>query len=355
MTKDTIFRYMSISKSITAVAFLMLYEEGKFSLQDPVAMYIPEFAKVQVAEQVPGDTNPIERAEFTLRDPVQPLTIRDLLTHRAGMPYMDEGGFLSAIFLDNQVGDFDIFGYDLTIEQYVQNIATMPLVLDPGAKYQYGFGPDIIGRLIEVISGMPLDQYMQEKVFEPLGMVDSNFYLPQDQVERFPTVYEFDDKGNLAVLEAPATSSFVVGPRKLFSAAGGVIGTAQDLAQFAQMLLDRGRLGKARLLGPKSISLMTSNQIGEDFVDEYLRFTGDKFGLGVSIREGRGQFDELESPGTYGFAGVYYTQFWVDPQEDLYVVWLTQVKFGFTGVAERVKNIVYASVLGPATTANFKQ
>ncbi len=342
MQEDAIFRIMSMSKTITAVATMMLYEEGKFLMQDPLDRYIAEYGTVQVAEPAENQRG------FITRDPAKTLTLRDLLTHRAGMPYMDEGGFLSEFYVANNAGLFQAYGYDESLEDYVARLASLPLVDDPGGAWQYGFGPDVMGRVIEIISGQSLDQFYRERIFEPLGMKDSAFYLDETEAERLPSVYFAGNDGQLLAdpIETPADSPFVFGPKKLFSGGGGVLSTAEDFARFCQMLLNGGVLGDTRLLSRKSVELMIGNQIENEEVTDFFRFWGDKHGLGVAQRTKRGQYDELESLGTFGFAGVFYTRFWVDPQEDLVVIWLAQMlPLDYTGVSERIKNVAYGAIL----------
>jgi len=343
MQQDTIFRMMSMAKPITAVATLMLLEEGKLLMQDPVANYIPAYGEVKVAEPADNESG------FITRDPVRPLTLRHLMSHRAGMPYMDEGGFLSDLYLNNRAGDFNVFLYEENLEQYVARLATLPLTNDPGETWEYGFAPDVMGRVIEIVSGQSLDAFFRERIFQPLGMNESGFYIDESKLNRFPTVYIAGEEGRLlpTPFEKASESPFIYGPKSLYSGGGGLISTAMDFTRFCQMLLNGGTLGDVRLISRKSVELMTSNQIAEDTVEPgFFRFWGDKHGLGVAIRAERGRYDELESQGTYGFAGVYYTRFWIDPSEEMIVLLLAQMlPLEYTGVAERVKNIAYGAIV----------
>jgi len=340
MNRDAIFRTMSISKSMTSIGVMKLQEAGLIRIDDPIGMYIPAFANQEVAIDF--------RAGTQSRVMDKQITIRHLLTHRAGMPYLFfPDAPLSQLYIANNVGGFDIFGYDETIGEYVQRLAALPRFDEPGGDFAYGYATDVLGYLIEVVSGMPLDQYLDQHIFEPLGMSDTGFYISPDDLYRFPSVYISTPAGGLDLLEAYDTSAFVQGPRKILSGAAGVTSTAYDFALFCQMILDQGKAGRDRIVSRKTIETMTSNHLGEGYIMDGFRFWGDKFGLGFGIRTERGEYDDLESLGTLAFSGVYFPKFWIDPEEEMIVIFFTQLlpyDADYRGVAARVKNAAFASI-----------
>ena len=197
------------------------------------------------------------------------------------------------------------------------------------------------------MSGLPLDQYLDSRIFQPLGMTDTGFYVSPTDLYRFPSVYISTPAGGLELLEAYDTSAFVRGPRKLLSGAGGITTTAYDLALFCQMILARGKSGNRRFVGRKTIESMTANHLGDGTIMDGFRFWGDKFGPGFGIRTERGEHDDLESLGTLAFSGVYFTQFWIDPEEELIVIFFTQLlpyDADYRGIAARVKNAAFAAI-----------
>jgi CubicO group peptidase (beta-lactamase class C family) len=305
MKTDTIFRLASMTKPVTSVAVMMLHEEGRFLLNDPVSKFLPEFAHPLVAVA----NRPNERAAggFRTVPAEREITIRHLLTHTAGLASGTGGATME---LSKGLAAFR--KPENTMAEYVKELAKLPLNFQPGTAWEYGPATDVLGRLVEVISGQSLDQFFKERIFAPLGMSDTHFYLPDAQLSRLATAYEKKD-GALVKLTAtgPATRG-----GKFHAGAGGLAGTAEDYLRFCQMLLNGGVLDGKRLLSRKSVELMTANHIGRiPMWRETLE--GYRFGLGFRVREHTGESALLGSDGSYGWGGAYGTFFWIDPKEQM--------------------------------------
>jgi len=317
MKPGTIFRIASMSKPITSVAVLMLYEEGHFQLQDPIAKFIPEFANptVLVPESSQGDVVPAKR----------PITIRHLLTHTSGLTYhWDQrvgAKYREAGITHGLLQDEDLLGDDM------KKLARIPLVHQPGEAWTYGLSVDVLGRLVEVVSGMSFDEFLRKRIFEPLAMNDTGFYLPEEKVPRLAAAYAPNEAGGLKHLGndilGEGSMRYTVtypyeGPKKYYSGGGGLCSTVLDYARFAQMLLNGGQLDGVRLLSRKTVELMTADHVGN--LNE-----GSGFGLGVSVRRSLSESGEIGSIGTYGWGGFWYTTFFVDPQEQMVGVCMAQL------------------------------
>jgi len=318
MTTDTIFRIASMTKPIASVALMMLYEEGYFLLSDPVSKFLPEFAEMKVVQPAePGAPEP-----YTLVAATRPITIQHLLTHTAGLANSYRGltqGEYAKVYGRKKPTD--------TIGDAVSRLAKMPLNFQPGTAWEYGPATDVIGRLVEVISGMPLDQFLHKRIFEPLKMTDTYFYLPEAKVNRFAANYEPDskNKNRIKLVEAPNKESrYIKPPHVYFSGAGGLVSTAADYLRFQQMMLNGGELDGVRLLGRKTVELMTANHIGD--LPIWLTGPGYGFGLGYSIIKDVGASRQPGSVGNYGWGGAFCTYFWVDPKEELIGIVMTQVR-----------------------------
>lgn len=300
MEMDDIFRIASMSKPVTAVAAMMLFEEGAFLLTDPISMFIPEFADpVVTTRSVDPETG--KRTTTTERARGQ-ITIYHLLTHTSGIPYNGEGIYGG---IDPSPG---------TIKENILNVAKLPLRHNPGEQFTYGMNSDVLGYLVEVISGMPLDQFMKTRIFDPLGMKDTFFFIPDDKMDRRVGFYR---RNNPDAVQQPEA------PRTMFSGGAGLRSTAADYMRFAQMILNGGELGGVRLLSPKTVAIMTTNQIGE-LNEPYNDNAGDKYGLGFGIRTVRGPLSGVESLGILDWDGAHTTRFWIDPQEKLIGIFMTQ-------------------------------
>jgi len=314
MPKDAIFRIASMSKAITTVAAVMLMEEGALLLDDPVSKFIPAFKKTTV--MAPPATSGSEATPIPAK---REITVRHLLTHTSGISYGTgpmEGQYKAA-----NVHMWYFADKDEPIAATIERLASLPFDAQPGERYVYGFSTDILGVVVEKASGLPLDEFFRTRIFEPLKMVDSSFYVPPAKASRFATVYSAGASG---LTRAPdpgrGQGDYVTGPRKSFSGGAGVVSTASDYARFLQMLLNGGELDGVRLLGPKSVELMTSNHVGNLYQDG--RFG---FGLGFEIVEHVGRSGRPGSVGEFSWGGAYHTKFWVDPVEKVVAVFMTQL------------------------------
>ncbi len=312
---DAIFRIASMSKAVTSVAVMMLQEEGALLITDPVARHLPAFSATTVA--VPDGSG-----GYDVVPTPRPVTIRDLLTHTAGIGYgAGPGGDLWR--------EADITGWyfahrDEPIRTTVDRMAALPFQSRPGERFVYGYATDILGAIVEEASGLSLDEFFATRIFDPLDMRDTHFYLPPAKVGRLATVYLHDPDGTLVrAPDGPGMNTqgqYVEGPRASFSGGAGLLSTARDYARFLQMMANGGTLGEARLLSPATVALMTANHIGD------LMGTGTGFGLGFQIRLGAAATGQPGSVGEFGWGGAYHTTFWVDPAERLVVVYFTQLR-----------------------------
>jgi CubicO group peptidase (beta-lactamase class C family) len=337
MTDDAIFRIYSMSKPITTVAAMMLVEEGRLGLQEPVAKYIPQFANVKVGVERNGDNG---QRVLDLVDPRQPMTIQDLMRHTSGITYGFFGDSLvKKVYTDSHItrGDFDN-------AEFADRIAELPLAYQPGTTWDYSHSTDVLGRVIEVVSAKSLYAFEKERILEPLGMRDTSFYV-EDQ-SKWPRIAE------------PLASDRAIGrdaefgdprvPRRWESGGGGMVSTAADYARFLQMLLSGGTLDEHHYLSPKSIAAMTSNQIGPAAGvvpgPFYLPGPGFGFGLGFAVRTEPGVAPQLGSVGEYFWSGAGGTTFWVDPKEDLFVVFMMQSPAQRLRYRIALHNMVYGAL-----------
>jgi CubicO group peptidase (beta-lactamase class C family) len=315
MTTDAIFRLASMTKPITSIAVMMLHEEGRFLLDDPISKFLPEFKNPKVAVA----NAPNERADggYRVVPAEREITVRHILTHSAGLasgtagPTMDLVKNLAA----GRNREKDV------LADYIGRLAALPLNFQPGTAWEYGPGTDVCGRLVEVVSGRTLDQFFRERILGQLGMDDTWFYLPDAKLARLTTAYKKGDRGALEKLPAPGPASRV---SRYYSGGGGLAGTAEDYFRFAQMLLNGGQLDGKRLVSRKTIEMMTTSNIGRiPLWQESLR--GYSFGLGFRVRERLGESLTLGSPGEYGWGGAYGTYFWVDPKEQMVGILMAQL------------------------------
>jgi CubicO group peptidase (beta-lactamase class C family) len=311
---DDIFRVASQSKVITCAALMTLYEEGRFGLDDPVSRYLPAFKNAQVL--VSHDTL---RGTYVVRPAKSEITIRQLLTHTAGIPYEHP--------LQNRpefrVPYFNSLERE-TLAGVMPRLAARPLIADPGSTFVYGLNTDVVGYLVEVLSGQPLDAFLRSRIFEPLGMKDTHFYLPPADAGRLVELYAKPaPDGPLAVHPNEAFRRFpVAGARTYFSGGAGLVSTVGDYARFAQMLLNGGSFNGRQVLGPKTVALMAVNQGGDLRVWD----RGDYIGFGLEITTPGGSYGDLNSPGAYGWSGMYCTEFTVDPDKNLVLLVFTNVQ-----------------------------
>ena len=328
MQLDTIFRIYSMSKPITSVAVMMLYEESRFQLNDPVSKYIPDFKKVKVFIKETKDG-------LELADSEREITIRDLLSHTAGLSY----GWDDDPPINEMYDEADLFNREGTIRDLVEKLTKLPLLYQPGTKWHYSVSVDVLGYFVEVISGKPFDKFLEERIFNPLGMKDTAFFVPEESWDRFPTSYEPDENGGIKVRDAASTSRYLK-PTSFFGGGGGLVSTAEDYMRFCQMLLNGGEFDGTRLLGRKTVELMTMNHIPEEIGP------GVGFGLGFSVVMDVAKTEELGSVGRYGWGGAAYTHFFIDPKEELIGVFMTQLRKydGYT-TREEYKVSIYQSIV----------
>jgi CubicO group peptidase (beta-lactamase class C family) len=340
MEQDDIFRIASQSKAITSVGVMILQERGQLLINDPVGKYLPEYRETTVAED---DGNGGYKVVPTKRA----ITIRDLLTHTAGISYGRGPGAQEWL-------DADIFGWytadrDEPIRETVRRMASLPQAAQPGEQFVYGYNTDILGAVIEVISGEPLDRFLKDNILEPLNMNDTDFYVPEEKRDRVATVYSLkgekislaDNPGTLDGVSHVGQGHYIDGPRKSFAGGAGFTSTTRDYGTFLQMILNGGALNGTRILSRKSVELMTANHLGD--IDYS---SGAGFGLGFEVITDLGEFGKPGSEGAYGWGGAYHSVYWIDPQENLVVVYLTQlIPAGDLDDQNKFRALVYQAIV----------
>lgn len=341
---DTLFRIYSMTKPITSVALLSLYEKGLFQLSDPVMTFIPEFKDLQV--YVSGDADNVETAPVA-----RPITFRDLFTHTAGFGY----GLFDNHPVDKRYVTEKVLGG--TLPELIQKVAQMPLLFAPGTRWNYSVATDILGHLVEVISGKTLDRFFAEQIFEPLGMQDTFFQVPAAKVPRFAANYKYlrTAKGadSFRLVSQPHRDSSYLEPPAMFSGGGGLVSTAADYARFAQMLLNKGTFQGERILGRKTVEGMTSNYLPNNsdmsgmgqpvFVN--MPCDGLGFGLGVSVVLNPAANQIIGTPGEYAWGGMASTAFFNDPAEEMSVIFMTQLMPSSTyPIRRELRVLIYQAI-----------
>lgn len=333
MQTDAIFRIASQTKAITSIGLMMMYEEGKFLLDDPISKYIPEFANPTVIDKYnPKDTT------YTTIPARRQVTIRDLLTHTSGIDYAGIGSpMMNGIYSKGGVrGGFG--NDDITIGDDIRALGKLPLVHQPGERFTYGLNVDVIGYLIEILSGKPLDLYFRERIFEPLDMNDTWFYLPEDKKGRLVKVNTENAEHKVAAMPQDAVS-YPLSNGKYFAGGAGLSSTTLDYAKFLQMLINKGEYNGKRLLARRTVELITSNQIGDLFVGK------DKFGLGFEITTKEGQAQLGISEGSFAWGGYFATTYWADPKERLVcLLFMQQVPLSHGEIQNKFKAMVYQAL-----------
>ena len=341
MEHDSIFRIASQTKAIVSTGIMILHERGQLSISHPLSRYLPEWADATVA--VPLEDTQDESGYDTV--PVnRPVTLRDLLTHTSGIGY-GMGGLAQAEWDEAGIGGWYFAGRDEPIRETVARMATLPHQAQPGEQWIYGYNTDILGAVIEVVSGKSLADFLQDEIFAPLGMKDTHFFLPQEKSERLAVVYTPDSAGGIRPAPAgdgmQSQGMYVDGPRMSYSGGAGLLSTASDYARFLQMMLNEGEFNRTRLLSPKTVELMTVDHLnGIPFQ------TGNGMGLGFSILKDLGARGTLGSEGEYGWGGAYHSTYWVDPEEELVVVYLTQI-IGVQGLDDfdKLRSGIYSALV----------
>jgi len=339
MAPATIFRIASQTKAITSAAILVLMEEGKLTLTDPVSRYIPSFAssKVAVRKDAPDaapEIVPVKR----------PINVRDLLTHTAGISYGTDRQ-VAALYEAKGLGPAAGFGWftadkDEPICDTMERLGTLPFVAQPGEAWVYGYNTDILGCIVERASGTTLDAFVRSRITGPLGMKDTQFFLPPDQRERLAAVYSIGADGK--IVRAPdgprGQGTYVEGPRRSFAGGAGLLSTARDYARFLEMIRNGGVLDGVRILAPRTVALMTTNQVGTLHSQ-----TGLGFGLGFETTDRYGA-NGLDSQGAFGWSGAYSTMYRVDPEARLVVVLMIQVLPNATDIGRKFPTLVYQAL-----------
>lgn len=322
MEPGTIFRMYSMTKPITGVAVMILVEEGKIAVSDPVSKYIPEFAEMEVLVENDDGSTRIVPAD-------RPMTIKHLLMHTSGLTYGFSEGAVAKLYVEEGL-DSDR-GRALTLEAFAKKAASLPLMAHPGTEWNYSISMDILGRVVEVVSGQRFGEFLQERIFKPLGMKDSGFHVPAEKVDRFAANYTRNEKtGNMDLADDPAKSPYLKVPGH-DSGGGGMVGTGADYLRFAQMLLNGGELDGVRILSEDRVDEMTTNHFGPEFGDTPLSkmypvgMDGVGFGYcGSVVMEGF-EGTLFGSSGQYSWGGAASTDFWIDPAQKLVGIVLTQL------------------------------
>ena len=348
MKVDSIFRIFSMTKPVTTVAVMMLAEEGKIDVMAPVAQYLPEFkdVKVGVESMDPAGGKPM----LNLEAPVRPMTVQDLLRHTSGMVYGPFGNTL----VHQEYNKANLFDPGQTLAEFVTKISKLPLAHQPGTVWEYGMSTDVLARIVEVVSGMPFDRFLEERITKPLKMPDTAFYMEPARLQRVAQLQIDPKTGKRPEFGNP--DDLTKEKVKWFSGGGGLLSTATDYSRFCQMLANGGELDGVRLLSPKTLAVMTSDQVpvharrvGELQVTQDLNpfpEIGQSFGLGFAVRTDQGHSPVSGSVGDYFWAGAAGTYFWIDPQEKLYAVMMLQMPFVEAGPDRRaLREIVYGALV----------
>lgn len=332
MELDTIFRIYSMTKPITSVALMMLFEHALVRLTDPLSKFIPRFKKVKVFVN-----------EGKLADLEREITIHDLLTHTAGLSYGDDEDSP----VDGLYREADLFNGGITLGEMIRRIADLPLANQPGQVWRYSVATDVVGYLIEVISDMSLAEFLDEKIFRPLGMEDTAFSVSPDKIDRFATLYGKTGKGALEVIDTATGGDYI--NVRLYSGGHGLVSTTADYLRFAQLVLDKGELDGVRLLGPRTMELMTTNHLPSALMPIAMgeeQMPGFGFGLGFSVMMDVAQSGMMGSVGLHGWGGWANTHFWVDPQEQLIgILMLQYVPSRTYPVTNDFRTLVYQALI----------
>jgi len=354
MKDDTIFRIYSMTKPITSVAFMMLVEEGRVALDEPVHRYIPEWKNLGVFQAGVAPA-------FLTRPPSRPMLIVDLLRHTSGLTYgFQQRSNVDAAYREMKIGEVEKAG---TLQSMIDDLAKIPLEFSPGEAWNYSVSTDVIGYLIGKISGKPFEQFLKQRIFDPLEMKDTDFFVPAAKAHRLAACYSASPQGamtfhaterkaDLTLQDDPTTSSFL-SPPDFISGGGGLCSTAADYLTFCRALINGGELGGVRLIGPKTLALMTSNHLpGGRTLPEMSRslfseatYNGVGFGLGFQVTLDPAQTLIPGSIGEYAWGGAATTSFWIDPAEELIAIFMTQVlPSTATSVRRELRTMVYAGI-----------
>lgn len=343
LTEDTLYRIYSMTKPVTSVALMQLYEQGRFLLDDPVHKYIPSWENLQVYQ---SGVHP----NFVTRVCARPMTIRDLLTHQSGLTY----GFSNRTNVDAAYRQLRLDGHSgLTLEQLVDELSRLPLEFSPGTAWNYSLATDVCGYLVQVLSGLPLDEYFQQHIFQPLGMQDTFFTVPAGKLSRFAACYQYQSGDRFRLQDDPQDSHFAR-PHGYLSGGGGLISTIGDYYRFAQALANGGVLDGARIIGRKTLEFMRLNHLPGNTDLPSLTvggfsetpYEGSGFGLGFAVKNDIAKSQTIGSLGEYGWGGMAGTAFFIDPVEELVVIFMTQLMPSSSyAIRQELRALVYAALV----------
>jgi len=336
---DDILRIASQTKAVTCVAVMMLFDEGKFTLDDPISKYIPAFKNPKVLEKLNR-----KDLTYTTVPAKREITIRDLLTHTSGLSYAQIGTpEMNAIYAKAGIEAGFVINKKL-LETEINKLGKLPLALQPGQKWQYSLAMDVLGRLVEVTSGLNLDQFFRERIFNPIGMKDTYFALPKEKQDRLATVYTEDEKTGkvkpwIDGTFPGATINYPINNNGYFAGGAGLVSTSKDYGIFLQMLLNGGEFNGKKILSKRSVDLMTTNQIGNiPFGDNY-------FGLGFEVISDKGSKKLGQSAGSYGWGGFFGSNYWVDPQKKIVAqIYIQQWPFSHGQLGDQFKSLIYQAI-----------
>jgi CubicO group peptidase (beta-lactamase class C family) len=334
MAEDTIFRIYSMTKPITAAAAMILWEQGKFHMFDPISKYLPELANMKVYVSGSGDNMIVEEAKT-------PIRIIDLFTHTSGFSYGFSNSEVDKLY-QSKLSKRKEFTRDNILSKF----AELPLTHQPGTAWNYGVSTDIIGFLVEKLSGKKLGEYMQDTIFNPLGMQDTGFYVPSNKIDRLSQIYTADKTGQTVVSkDVPGGIDFLNDP-KIHSAGGGLVSTMQDYFIFAQMMLNGGEINGVRILGRKTVKYMSSNHLPDHLIPYNKTSDGEGYGLAMSVTVNPEMSGFMGSTGNYGWGGAASTYFRIDPQEKIIMISMAQfVPIGFHRYHNDFRNLVYQALI----------
>ncbi len=342
-----IFRLASMTKAFTTVSIMQLYERGQLGLDDPIYYYIPAFANMKVLDEF-NKTD----SSFTTIPANKKITIRHLLTHSSGITYGSfNPGKIQAVYIKSGINNFGLSHHSKTTEQMVNQIASAPLIFQPGEKYMYGLNMEVLGRIIEVVSQTPLNVYFKTNIFDPLEMNDTYFYVPKSKQDRLVPVYTYNKEQKMIMARDTDSGALLEYPRQKdnnhYAGGGGTSGTAMDYTIFIQSLLNKGKYNGKRILSRKSIEVMTSDQmiLLNQEKNGYSKIPGISYGLGFALKTELGSAVSHKSPGTYEWGGFFNTKFFIDPEEELVFVGMTQiVPFRRRDFWDKMYAIIYGAI-----------
>jgi len=335
MTTDAIFRIASQTKALTSVAVMILFEEGKLLLRDPVSKYIPEFKSTTVAVPDKSKKGP----GYKIVPAKRAITIRDLLTHTSGISYGD--GPAQDLYKAAGIQGWFLADRAEPVGEVIKRLAKLPFDAQPGEEFVYGYNTDILGYLVEVVSGLSLADFVEKRITHPLGMADTHYFLPEEKAGRFSAVFGIGKDGKAGPVSDPKDVFYAKGPRMCYAGGAGLLSTAEDYARFLLMLQSGGEWGGVHILSPKTVQLMTVDHLGPVYTSP-----GNGFGLGFWVTKELGKNGDPGSVGAFGWGGAYHTTYWVDPVEKLVAVFMTQLLPATGSDAQaKFRALVYQSIV----------